>query len=463
MSIKTNIEVTALRKVYDYLDKDPVNRLPKLGEQIDRYVKEGSTLSGQLSAIKTVLNDPSNNWYRFILDIFMNVDSGVRRAIFENFVINATLKFGETHDRLTQKYDCNIPWAILMDPTSACNLHCTGCWAAEYGNKLNLSYEELDSIIRQANELGCYFFLYTGGEPLVRKNDIIRLCEAHPDCEFSAFTNATLIDEAFAEEMLRVKNFLPAISAEGFEESTDSRRGQGTYQKIMRAMRILKDKKLPFGISACYTSANVQDVGSEAYFDQMIEWGAKFCWFFTYMPVGKNAAPELMVTAEQRRFMYEQVRAFRKTKPLFTMDFWNDGEYSGYKEKGGPGYCGGCIAGGRRYLHINAGGDIEPCAFIHYSDSNIREKTLLEALRSPLFMGYRRNQPFNDNLLRPCPVLDNPGALTRIVEESGAKSTDYQDQESAKEYSDKCVYKAEAWAAVADELWSSCTTKGNQK
>ena len=456
MSIKQNVEITALRKVYTWLDQDPVNRLPKLGGYIDSYIPAGSTLGGQLEAIKSVLGDSENNWYRLIFSIFTEIDSDVRRTIFENFVINATVRAGEIHDKLTAQYDCNIPWAILMDPTSACNLRCVGCWAAEYGNRLNLSYEELDSIIRQANELGCYFFLYTGGEPLVRKADLIKLCEAHPDSMFSAFTNATLIDESFADEMLRVKNFIPAISAEGFEESTDSRRGQGTYQKIMSAMQILKEKKLPFGISACYTSANVQDVGSEAYFDQMIEWGAKFCWFFTYMPVGKTAVPELMVSAEQRRFMYEQVRAFRKTKPLFTMDFWNDGEYSGYKESRGlPGYCGGCIAGGRRYLHINANGDIEPCAFIHYSDSNIREKTLLEALCSPLFMGYRKSQPFNDNLLRPCPVLDNPGALTSLVEESGAKSTDYQAQESAAEYSDKCVEKAAAWAIVAEKLWDN--------
>lgn len=460
MSIKQNVEITALRKVYNWLDQDPVNRLPKLGGYIDSYIPAGSTLGGQLEAIKSVLGDSENNWYRLIFSIFTEIDSDVRRTIFENFVINATVRAGEIHDKLTAQYDCNIPWAILMDPTSACNLHCVGCWAAEYGNRLNLSYEELDSIIRQANELGCYFFLYTGGEPLVRKADLIKLCEAHPDSMFSAFTNATLIDESFADEMLRVKNFIPAISAEGFEESTDSRRGQGTYQKIMRAMQILKEKKLPFGVSACYTSANVRDVGSEAYFDQMIEWGAKFCWFFTYMPVGKAAVPELMVSAEQRRFMYEQVRAFRKTKPLFTMDFWNDGEYSGYKESRGlPGYCGGCIAGGRRYLHINANGDIEPCAFIHYSDSNIREKTLLEALCSPLFMGYRKSQPFNDNLLRPCPVLDNPGALTSLVAESGAKSTDYQAQESAAEYSDKCVEKAAAWAIVAEKLWENTHNK----
>lgn len=455
MSIKQNAEIAALRKVYNWLDQDPANRLPKLGEYIDSYIPAGSTLGDQLEAIKSVLGDSENNWFQLIFSIFTEIDSDVRRTIFENFVINATVRAGEIHDKLTLQYNCNIPWAILMDPTSACNLHCVGCWAAEYGNRLNLSYEELDSIIHQANELGCYFFLYTGGEPLVRKADLIRLCEAHPDSMFSAFTNATLIDEAFANEMLRVKNFIPAISAEGFEKSTDSRRGQGTYQKIMSAMQILKEKKLPFGISACYTSANVQDVGSEAYFDQMIEWGAKFCWFFTYMPVGKEAVPELMVSAEQRKFMYEQIRKFRQTKPLFTMDFWNDGEYSKYDESNGPGYPGGCIAGGRRYLHINANGDIEPCAFIHYSDSNIRENTLLEALRSPLFMAYRRDQPFNENKLRPCPVLDNPGALTKIVAESNAKSTDYMAQESAREYSDKCVEKAENWAPVADELWKS--------
>ncbi len=456
MNLKTEATAMAFRAAFDYVAKDPENNLPKLGAFLKNILpekKDLSDLSNPVNGVTRVLMDKNSVWYQYVLDLFTNVDREVLKTAFENLVINGTLRQSVIHDKLTAEYDCNIPWAILMDPTSACNLQCKGCWAAEYGNKMNLTYEELDDIVNQANDLGCHFFLLTGGEPLVRKKDLIRLCEAHPDSEFSSFTNGTLIDEEFANEMLRVKNFIPAISAEGFEESTDSRRGQGTYKKIMRAMAILKEKRLPFGISACYTSQNVHDVGSEEYFDKMIEWGAKFCWLFTYMPVGKASVPSLMVSAEQREFMYHQVRKFRNTKPLFTMDFWNDGEYSGYFEHNGPGYEGGCIAGGRRYLHINANGDIEPCAFIHYSDSNIREKTLLEALRSPLFMGYRRNQPFNDNMLRPCPVLDNPGALTKLVKESGAKSTDYQAQESAKEYSDKCVEKAQKWAETADRLW----------
>lgn len=143
----------------------------------------------------------------------------------------------------------------------------------------------------------------------------------HSDCIFLAFTNGTLIDGKFADEMLRVKNFVPAISIEGFEEETDSRRGKGTYQKVIRAMEILKQKKLPFGISCCYTSKNTDVIGSEEFIDAMIEKGAKFAWFFTYMPVGVDAVPELMVSPEQREFMYKQIRKYRQTKPIFTLDF----------------------------------------------------------------------------------------------------------------------------------------------
>ena len=442
MNVKNRATRMGLMKAYDYIEKDPEQNIPKLMNFLDTVLPD-SVLEIQRKAMREVLYDRNNNWYKLFLSLFTDIDAGVRRRIFENFVVNSGVVGLESAEWFKEKYNCNIPWAILMDPTSACNLHCTGCWAAEYGNHMNLSYEEMDGIVTQAKGMGTYVYLFTGGEPLVHKKDIIRLCEAHSDCVFSSFTNGTLIDEAFAREMLRVKNFVPAISIEGFEEATDSRRGEGTYAAVIRAMEILKRNKLPFGISSCYTRANAEVIGSEEYFDAMVEMGAKFAWFFTYMPVGKSAVTELMVTAEQREFMYHKIREYRSTKPLFTIDFWNDGEY-----------VGGCIAGGRAYCHINAGGDIEPCAFIHYSDSNIREKTLLEAYTSPLFMGYHDNQPFNENMLRPCPVLDNPGRLTAIVEASGAKSTDYQDVETAKEYSDKCVDAAANWAPVADKLWA---------
>ncbi|QNL43338.1 radical SAM protein [Oscillibacter hominis] len=442
MNLTNTFKKLSLNKAYEYLDRDPENNIPKMLDLAEKLDQEGG-IARQLGPVRQALSDPDNNWFRLAKSLWTDVDSEVRKTLFTNFVVNANMISNPKLTENREKYGCNIPWAILMDPTSACNLHCTGCWAAEYGNRMNMTLDELDSIIEQGKALGTYMYIYSGGEPLVRKDDLLALCAKHSDCQFLAFTNGTLIDEAFADEMLRVKNFVPAISVEGFEEDTDFRRGKGTFAKLRRGMEILREKKLPFGVSCCYTSRNYAMIGSEEYFDAMVEWGAKFAWFFTYMPVGVGAPTDLMATAEQREFMYHRIREFRKTKPLFTMDFWNDGEY-----------VQGCIAGGRCYLHINANGDIEPCAFIHYSDSNIREKTLLEAYQSPMFMAYHNNQPFHENHLRPCPLLDNPGRLAQMVDSAEAHSTDLQDPEDVHDLAEKCREKAEKWAPVADRLWA---------
>ncbi|MBZ4651536.1 MAG: radical protein [Proteiniphilum sp.] len=422
------------------MESNPQKNMPQLIKWAEKFDWKGN-YSREIRGVKKSLSDPDNNWNIFV-NKFWELDPGIRKKTFENFFVNGVFRARNKLDESRARYQCNVPWAILMDPTSACNLRCTGCWAADYGNKMNMSYETLDDIIRQGKELGTYFYIFSGGEPLIRKKDIIRLCEKHNDCMFLAFTNATLIDEAFANEMLRVKNFIPAISLEGFEKETDSRRGEGTFKAVEKAMDILHSKKLLFGVSCTYTRANTEVIGSEKYFDFMIDKGAMFAWFFTYMPVGVNAVPELLATPEQRKFMYQQIRKFRRSKPLFTMDFWNDGEY-----------VNGCIAGGRNYLHINANGDIEPCAFIHYSDSNIHETTLLEAYQSPLFMQYKQNQPFSENMLRPCPLLDHEHKLAEMVDKTEAISTDLEHPEDVDDLCAKTVNAAKNWKPVADELW----------
>ena len=432
----------AVNQALNYIEGNPEENIPKLMELVDRYTPDG-WYEGQRNAIRTVIEE-KNNWYDLILRIY-KLDPGVRKAFFQNFLFNSALKGSAIQNEVKEREGCNVPWAILLDPTSACNMHCTGCWAAEYGNKLNLSLETIDSIIRQGKEMGTYMYIYTGGEPLVRKKDLIRICELHPDCEFLSFTNGTLIDEEFCREMLRIKNFVPAVSLEGFEEANDSRRGDGVYRKVQNAMALMKRHGLPFGISTCYTSRNVDDVSSERYFDLMVESGALFVWFFHYMPVGNDAAVELLPTPKQREKMYHKIREYRSTKPIFSMDFQNDAEY-----------VGGCIAGGRNYLHINAKGDVEPCVFIHYSNCNIHDTTLLDAYKSPLFMAYHDGQPFNENMLRPCPMLENPEKLRAMVKATGAVNTDYQSPESAEHLCDKTVPYAENWKETADRLWSGC-------
>lgn len=440
MDVSTTIKKFGIEQAMNYLYRDPQKNMLRLMDWADKF--SHGEFANQRRTIREAMENPEHPYHSYIMRLIDNVDPEVLKTVAVNFFINGNLVGWDRQEELRQKYNCNIPWAILLDPTSACNLHCTGCWAAEYGNKLNLSFEEIDSIIRQGKDMGVYMYIYTGGEPLVRKKDIIRLCEKHDDCIFLCFTNGTLIDEAFADEMLRVKNFVPAISLEGFGEATDSRRGIGVYEKVLSAMEILRGKKLLYGISSCYTSVNWDSITAEDYYDMLIEKGAYFIWYFHYMPVGNDASPELLPTPEQRKQVYRRIRDYRSRKPLFAMDFQNDAEF-----------VGGCIAGGRRYFHINANGDVDPCVFVHYSDSNIREKTLLEAMRSPLFQAYHDGQPFNDNMLQPCPMLENPQKLREMVEKTGAASTDMQSPETADHLCAKCDHYAACWAPEAQTLW----------
>ena len=375
MKATDQIKRAALNKTIDYLLEDPERNVAKIMDMIDKVAPD-DVFPTQRAAFHQAIDDESN-WHQLIMKILTNMNPRVRDRLIKTFVVDANMLAWPKQEAMRNRYHCNIPWAILLDPTSACNLRCTGCWAAEYGHKQNLTYEEIDSIINQGVKLGTHVYIYTGGEPLVRKHDLINLCEAHPDCAFLSFTNATLIDEEFVQDMIRVANFVPAISVEGFEEATDARRGEGTYAKVSRAMELLRENGLPFGVSCCYTSANASSIANEEFFDWLIEKGALFAWIFTYMPVGVGSPTSLMVHADQREHLYHFVREMREKKPLFTLDFQNDGEF-----------VGGCIAGGRRYLHINAAGDVEPCVFAHYANVNIRETSLLDALRSPLFMQY---------------------------------------------------------------------------
>lgn len=432
-------------KYFKYAQKNPEKYLMKMVDLAEK-------LMGNLyprfvfNNMRDLVSHPESKWMQFMFKSVNELDPNVVKMHVLNLAWEAGLAGMKKCKENSEKYDCNIPWLMLMDPTSACNLKCTGCWAAEYGHQLQLTNEELDSVITQAKELGTHFFILTGGEPMVRKKDIIWLAKKHHDCAFHLFTNGTLIDEEFCENARKLGNISLALSVEGFEETNDDRRGTGVFKKVMQSMDLMKKYGLFFGVSICYTSKNYKVVTSDEFLDLLISKGCRLAWYFHYMPVGKDAAVELLPNKEQREYMFHRIREIRDMnggKSIFAMDFQNDGEF-----------VGGCIAGGKNYLHINAKGDVEPCVFIHYSSANIKEVSLLEALQQPLFKAYRKNQPFNDNMLRPCPMLENPEFLRKMVSETGAKSTDMIEPETADELCDKTTPYAENWKDEADKLWA---------
>ncbi|MBM6774500.1 radical SAM protein [Olsenella profusa] len=421
---------------------DREQKLDKLLDMAGNLLKD--TSPGSIRGLRKGLY-PGSKWEQFLWKVIDETDHHVLKTAILNGAYEAAFRGLRNTTANAEKYQCNVPWIILFDPTSACNRHCVGCWAADYGNSLNLTYEEMDRLVTEGSELGCHLYMLTGGEPLVRKKDVLRLAEAHDDCLFNIFTNATLIDQEFCDEVRRLGNIVFSISLEGDEASNDGRRGDGSYEDAMAAFDLLHSNGLLFGTSTAYTRDNVDIVSSDDYLDTIIEKGARWAWYFHYMPVGEGANADLMPTVDQREYMLHRIREVRAVeggKPIFAMDFQNDGEF-----------VGGCIAGGRVYCHINARGDVEPCVFIHYSTANIKEKSLLECLRQPLFQAYRENYPWNDNMLRPCPMLENPEILPRIVHEADAPSTEYVTPEDVDHLCARTTPYAHEWEKRAEKIW----------
>ncbi len=247
----------------------------------------------------------------------------------------------------------------------------------------------------------------SGGEPFVYPH-LLDLAARHNDVAFMLYTNGTRIDDAVADRLKELGNIVPCFSLEGWAAETDARRGQGVFDKIIAAMGRLRERRLIFGASLTVTSQNVETVTSDDFIDFLVGQGVRLVVELPLHPHRARPDVSLMISPEQRAYLTERFPYLREHKPIAIADFWNDGELTR-----------GCIAGGNSYFHINARGDVEPCAFVHFAVDNIRDKSLKEVLRSQLFTEYRKRQPFSDNMLRPCPIIDNPQALRQIVQAGG--------------------------------------------
>ena len=155
-----------------------------------------------LELVRSAFRDPDNRWVRFLNKIIDESNPKFAKKMLLNLGYEAFFRGTKLIRKNREIYNCNIPWLILFDPTSACNMHCIGCWSGTYGHKSSLTFEDMDKIVTEGKELGVYLYMMTGGEPMVRKKDVLRLCEKHSDCFFAAYTNSTLIDEELCQKVV---------------------------------------------------------------------------------------------------------------------------------------------------------------------------------------------------------------------------------------------------------------------
>jgi MoaA/NifB/PqqE/SkfB family radical SAM enzyme len=315
--------------------------------------------------------------------------------------------------RFRGEHGSDPPWFLVISPGHACNLRCTGCYANSEpdasGQDPSMSWPVLDRVLTEAQHLwDVGLFVFSGGEPLLYRSqgrNLLDAVEKHRDCLYLMFTNGTLIDREIAKRLSELGNLTPAISVEGMRQRTDARRGEGTFDRALKAMARLREEGVPFGISITVTRKNALEVTSDQFLDFFFEeQGAFYGFLFQHMPIGRSDREgfDQVPTPQQRVQLWRRTWRAIETKRIFLFDFWNSGPL-----------VQGCVSAGRErgYLHIDWNGRVMPCVFVPYAVANLhqvyaRGGTLQEVWQAPLLQtirGWQRAYGYGREEHRPGP------------------------------------------------------------
>ncbi len=351
------------------------------------------------------------------------------------------------------EYGFDPPGFMVISPAKRCNLRCTGCYANSASEKDQLDYATFTKVIKEMREFwGARFVTVSGGEPMMYKwngKGVLDICREHPDSLFLMYTNGTLINDRVAVEMYDLGNITPAISVEGMQEVTEKRRGKGVFEKIKRAMQMLKKQRVFYGISVTVTRHNAEEVVSDRFLDYYFEeLGAAYAWVFHYMPIGRDVDPDLIPTPDQRIMLWERSWEIIKKRKIMFVDFWNHGPVTD-----------GCISAGRPggYFYIDWQANVYPCVFFPYAAANMDDlyrqggnlNDLIEMPLHEMIRDWQFKYWKDGDLLRPCPIRDHyrmakkfvldtkaipadPGTAAIIKDPSYEKKMDDYDRELAK-------------------------------
>jgi MoaA/NifB/PqqE/SkfB family radical SAM enzyme len=298
----------------------------------------------------------------------------------------------------------HVPPIAIFSITNRCNLRCKGCYAQAIRGDApdELSADKLRGIVAEADELGVSFFIIAGGEPLTRP-EIVEIARNFPHTVFLLVTNGMLLDALLIERLKSQRNTVPVLSIEGNQAETDERRGRGVHERLRAKMAELKKAGIFFSLSFTVTRTNFDTVTDHAFVQSAIDDGCRLFLFLEYTPI-REGTDEWVITDSQRDAMKNLVAAFRQRFPaVFIAVPWDEEEQ------------GGCLASGRGFVHISATGDLEPCPFAPYSDTNLQNVPLREALGSRFLRAMRENHSLFVETEGGCALWKNRDAVESLL------------------------------------------------
>jgi len=298
-----------------------------------------------------------------------------------------------------------VPAVLMLSLTHRCNLTCQGCYMRSLHRTATpeMNSDQLISLVSQSVDLGVSFIVIAGGEPLVRKDDILMMARAFPSMTFAVFTNGLLIDESFAGELGKLKNIVPILSIEGEKEATDSRRSEGVYDAAIRSFSLLRQNGLFFGCSVTITRDNFSEVTTDRFVSEMISHGCRLIAYVEYVPIEEGTSG-MALSDKEHDSLNHRITGFSEHYPALFLGFPGDEESYG-----------GCLSAGRGFVHISPSGDLEPCPAAPMSDMNITTVPLREALSSDLLATIRANHQILSESGGGCALWTNRDFVSSLL------------------------------------------------
>ena len=342
---------------------------------------------------------------------YRNVLSNPREAKFAYRMQRLFEKSEKRRRKVLDEEGLEVPPFLISSIATTCNLHCKGCYARNNGiaedkeesRKETLTPQQWRTIFTEAAAMGINFSLLAGGEPMMRKDILEQIAEVQ-DMIFPIFTNGTLIGPSYIEFLHEHLNLVPIISIEGTAMGTDERRGRGVFKRAMQSMQMLKEADLFFGTSITVTTENMHIVTSDDFISQLRSDGCKIIFYVEYVPT--EPGTEHLAFADEHVAMMEQLLAQRRSdyNDIIIISFPGD-------EKA----LGGCLASGRGFFHIGPDGSAEPCPFSPFSDSNVAQLGVREALKSPLFRKIRAARALGWEHTGGCTLFEHREEIEKMV------------------------------------------------
>ncbi|EGC92802.1 radical SAM domain protein [Turicibacter sp. HGF1] len=297
--------------IVEVLKEDPENGVDKLYEMSQNFITDPQ-IQQTVKEIKSYY-DSHPSIKRYIKNMVYNTHKNVLNHFLQNIVVKEAWEGINKREQASQKYQVQIPYALMLDIGMDCQLNCKDCYYP-HDHSFSMPLSEIDRLVFEAKEIGIHLIILSGGDPVLN-DGLLKLYEKYSDVEFIVFTNGTSMNTERCQRLVNLGNVLPMIVLEGEANEMKEQVNPGLYHQIFETFDLLKSQGLLFGVVTPLKATNLEKVVSDRFILPLIKHGSRLqLYVSTHQP---KSGGEL--TPKMNQWLERQLNDMRRMRPYMAV------------------------------------------------------------------------------------------------------------------------------------------------